>query len=78
MPSQRAITFGGEVEADCECQCHDVADASQELLAACEELFGDIGYVCDRDGCECGEFVEQGACCHTRAMAVIAKAKGQG
>lgn len=42
MPSRRNAEYG----AACQCRCHDIADASPELLAACKSARAWLSY-CD-------------------------------
>lgn len=42
------------------------------LLSALQALADDIPYHADADSCECVDFVDDGACCHQQAFAVLA------
>jgi hypothetical protein len=41
----------------------------REVLAS---VLSDVGYACDANECECGNFDENGSCCHTLGRTALA------
>lgn len=69
----------GRAHPSCGCYCDACSRACRafpDLVEALEALVDDTPYHCDAQTCECEDYNEHGQCCHTRAHAALAKAKG--